>query len=207
MDQPPEQPDPGARQEKARLRREVRAAVGRLTPDERRAASARICERLNGSDRVHRAACVMLFDALPDEPDVSPVAAAALARGKTVCYPRIDWDRRLLTPVAVDDLGFVRTSARHGVHEPEGGREIHPSEVDLVIVPGVAFDPTGARLGRGGGFYDRFLEALVERVESRGAVGVGVCFECQRVERVPREPHDVRVEAVVTEKGVFPGAA
>lgn len=200
--------DDDARAAKSALRRSVREAIARMDAHARAHASARICEQINLSEPMRSAGCVMVFDALADEPDVSEVASAALARGKTVCYPRIDWDKRTLTPVAVPDLGFVRTTERHGVREPVGGREVRAWEVDLVIVPGVAFDGRGGRLGRGGGFYDRFLEMLAERARAHGdAAGhggaVGVCFECQRVERVPREGHDASVSLVVTETGVF----
>lgn len=207
-DAPHPAPDDDARAEKSALRRRVRGAIESMDAHDRAHASVRICEQINLSEPMRIASCVMVFDALADEPDVTDVAASALARGKMVCYPRIDWDKRTLTPVAVPDLGFTRTTERHGVREPVGGKEVRPWEVDLVIVPGVAFDGRGVRLGRGGGFYDRFLDMLAERARSHGGAGgaMGVCFECQRVERVPREGHDAAVAVVVTEKGVFPAS-
>lgn len=193
---------------KDELRREARGAVARMTGEAKAQASDLICAHLNASAWVREASCIMLFDALGDEPDGTGVATVALRSGKTVCYPRIDWDQRALTPVAVDTHEFPRASFRHGVREPTDGREVAPEELDLVIVPGVAFDARGARLGRGGGYYDRFLGELLEKVEirvGRRAHAVGVCFDCQRVERVVMEAHDVCVDAVVTEKGVFHG--
>jgi 5-formyltetrahydrofolate cyclo-ligase len=76
------------------------------------------------------------------------------------------------------------------------GPAVDPRTVDLAVVPGVAFDADGGRLGRGGGFYDRLLAAL-----SPATAVIGVCFERQVVERVPRESHDHRVQAVIAEGG------
>jgi len=193
---------------KDELRREVRGAIGLMTGEAKGAASDQICGLLMASGWVREAGCLMVFEALGDEPDLTALASAALAGGKTVCYPRIDWERRVLSPIAVETHAYPRAAFRHGVKEPTEGREVAPEELDLVIVPGVAFDARGARLGRGGGYYDRFLGELLEKVEirvGRRAHAVGVCFDCQRVERVVMEAHDVCVDAVVTEKGVFHG--
>lgn len=174
-----------------------------MTGEAKAQASDQIAAVLNEHPWVRGARCLMVFDALGDEPDLASVASASIAGGKTVCYPRIDWDQRVLRPVAVDSHEFPRMAHRHGVREPTEGREVGADELDLVIVPGVAFDARGARLGRGGGFYDRFLSTLVTRVERKGAHAIGVCFDCQRVARVVMEEHDARMDAVVSEKGVF----
>lgn len=78
-------------------------------------------------------------------------------------------------------------------HEPVGD-EIAP-DPDLILVPGLAFDRAGHRMGRGGGVYDRWLEARPSTKK------IGLCFQCQIVEQVPREPHDMRMDAVLTEEG------
>lgn len=81
-------------------------------------------------------------------------------------------------------------------HEPVG--DAAAPAPDLILVPGLAFDSTGHRMGRGGGFYDRWL------VGQLGVKKIGVCFSCQIVERVPREEHDIRLDALVTEEGFLP---
>ena len=83
-----------------------------------------------------------------------------------------------------------------GTREPAGGAVVPVGDAEVVLTPGLAFDRMGARLGRGGGFYDRLLTdaALTAR-------RVAVCFACQVVERVPVEPHDVEIDAIVTEDG------
>jgi 5-formyltetrahydrofolate cyclo-ligase len=84
---------------------------------------------------------------------------------------------------------------REPVFAPE--RIVPPEEIDLILVPGLAFTRDGQRLGRGGGFYDRYLASLPPR-----AMKLGICFQCQMLESLPSEEHDQRVHAIVTEDGI-----
>ncbi len=90
--------------------------------------------------------------------------------------------------IAVDD---------HGLRTPRAGRPIVPSLIDLVIVPGLAFDPAGNRLGRGGGFYDRFLRRL-----RRSAITAGLAFDAQIIDTVPADDRDFAVDLIVTNRRV-----
>jgi 5-formyltetrahydrofolate cyclo-ligase len=99
--------------------------------------------------------------------------------------------------VALRDLDSL-VSGRYGVREPEAGSTVVPiHEIGAVLVPGLGFDVDGYRLGRGGGFYDRFLARL-----GAGVRRIGVVFESRVVDRVPRDPWDERVHEIVTEEGV-----
>lgn len=185
---------------KARLRASVRAALAAL--DRRAIAdqSAAICRALGAWAAWGSAGTVMLFDPLPDEPNVAPLLALALAQGKSAVLPRIDWRSGEMTPARIvdpaGDLVTVRGELRHpGVHCPA----VEPGEVDLVIVPGVAFDRSGGRLGRGKGFYDRFIARLNPR-----CVTVGVCLAEQIVDAVPTGADDRPVGWLATPSGVFP---
>lgn len=106
---------------------------------------------------------VMIFDAVPGEPDLSALGDWCRARGLEVVVPEENPDA---------------------------------ATVDLVLVPGLAFTPTGERLGQGGGWYDRFLAQVNAR-----CVTIGVCFAVQICEELPVEPHDVSMAYVVTEPG------
>lgn len=111
--------------------------------------------------------------------------------------PRVDWDQGTMSCRVVDDLGEGLDVRRHGVREPGADApEIGPGGLDVVLVPGVAFDEAGGRLGQGGGFYDRFLP------RAAGAVLVGVCWSGCVVERVPAGPQDVGVHMLLTEHGL-----
>jgi 5-formyltetrahydrofolate cyclo-ligase len=140
---------------------------------------------------------VLVF--LPDhrEPDIEPVIAGWLDEGRLVAAPRVDWDAGTFRPVRLRSLEDVEVR-RHGVREPAGGETVALGALGISLVPGVAFDGFGGRLGRGGGFYDRFLAGL-----PAGVRRLGVCFAAQVVERIPLERHDERVDAVVTEEGLI----
>lgn len=187
----------GALLEKRALRDATRRAIVALPPTARRLASDRVCQRIMALPAFGSARCVMLFSPLADEVDLSGVLARCRESGRVVCAPRADWEHRTMEPAEVGGIGWeALTPERHGIHEP--GPEapgVNLGEIDLIIVPGVAFDREGHRLGRGGGFYDRFLA----RAELRRAFLLGVGFAVQLVARVPRQDHDRPVDAVVTD--------
>ena len=125
-----------------------------MTDDERHRASLAACERLTKLDAFQPAAVVMLYMPLAGEVDLTPVAIRCFQSGRTVCVPKVDWKRRDMSAVEVtafDD--HVMDTDEHGLRAPRDSRPILPSVIDLVVVPGLAFDTHGHRLGRGGGEY------------------------------------------------------
>jgi 5-formyltetrahydrofolate cyclo-ligase len=138
---------------------------------------------------------LVVYAALPDELPLTEAAQNALAAGKRLLWPRVGAGAHM-TFASVDRIESL-VPGRYGVREPPPFVPVEELGPDvLVLAPGVAFDPSGGRLGRGGGFWDRVL------AEARGAVVFGVGYELQWVERVPREPHDRLVDAVLTEAGL-----
>lgn len=177
------------------LRLRIGAERRELAPAVREAASARIADHVLAMAEFAGAARVAAYVALPDEVSLGRVIAAVLASGRPLLLPRVDERRLVFSPVA--DLAALRLGS-YGVREPlRGAAETTWDARDLVLVPGVAFDRDGGRLGRGAGFYDRSLPS-----GSAAPRIVGVCFDRQVIEAVPVEPHDRRVDAVVTESGV-----
>lgn len=142
-----------------------------------------------------RAQRVMFYASTGEEVDTRELMDEAWQRGKTVLLPSVDGARNELVPVVVRDRrGLVK--GKLGIYEPVIDPEnlLPPSELELVFVPGIAFDKWGNRLGRGGGFYDRFLAKLSPR-----AVKVGLAFDFQLVENVPLIPgHDVPLDLVIS---------
>jgi 5-formyltetrahydrofolate cyclo-ligase len=178
---------------KAALRRTARAARRDLTAEERRAAAERAAIRLLALPEVWRSPTILLYAAGPEELDAFAVLDRLIERERSVLLPRVrDDDLELARLTGVPDL----VSGFRGIREPAGPR-IDPSVVDVAVVPGVAFDLDGGRLGHGGGHYDRLLAEL-----EPDAVRIGLCFSCQVVPRVPREPHDQVVDIVVTDRAV-----
>jgi 5-formyltetrahydrofolate cyclo-ligase len=134
---------------------------------------------------------------LATEVDLRPLLAEALQRGVRVSVPEILPDGSF-RPCLLKSLdpGDLETDPL-GIQVPRRREPVEASELDMVLVPGVAFDDAGHRLGRGGGFYDRFLPGL-----RREAFTVGVCFALQRVPAVPVQSHDARVEWLASLTGV-----
>lgn len=125
------------------------------------------------------------FAPIPTEPDW---LGQPQPSDKLLAFPRIDGEEIDFYTAS----GFV--SGKFGIREPVGVELAPPP--DLVLVPGLAFSSGGARLGRGGGFYDRWL------ARHPGVITLGLCFACQLVENLPGEAHDLHVDAVLTEQGL-----
>lgn len=139
-----------------------------------------------------------LFDGLPSEPDLGGLSQEALSPGcgeRRFCYPRVCGAEIQFFHVRTPE-DFAAATWNPELREPSHAedRVVRLTEIDVILVPGLAFTRDGQRLGRGGGFYDRLLSQLPAR-----ALKLGVCFDLQIVERLPSEPHDQRVNAVVTE--------
>lgn len=179
---------------KTRLRATARNARRGLDDAERRTASAAAVSRLMNLTELRRPATVLLYAALDEEADPSGALPRLLDRRARVLFPRVRGED--LELVAATDLTTLTLGFR-GVREPVGPA-IDPGVVDVAVIPGVAFDPMGGRLGQGGGHYDRLLPFL--DVE---CLRVGFCFSCQVVPRVPTEPHDEPVDVVVTERATY----
>jgi 5-formyltetrahydrofolate cyclo-ligase len=166
-----------------------------LGPDEVRAAGRRVAERIAGEPEFRECARLVLYASLPDELPTWPLYEIARASAKTLLWPRTAERGRLeFAPCSLwEDL----MPERYGVRVPPPQQEaVALAPDDLLLVPGVAFDLRGGRLGRGEGYFDRALGAF----GSDGPLSWGVGFEFQLVEEVPREPHDRAVGVVVTER-------
>lgn len=179
-------------QAKARMREQIRAELRAITAAERAASSLQACDLLEKQPVWQKAAAILLFAPLPDEPDLWQLLEASLAAGRTIALPQYNRALGAYVPAlirhAADDLAI----GRFGVREPAAHCPTIPlNRLDFMLVPGVAFDVEGRRLGRGKGYYDRFLAAFA-------GVACGVAFDRQLVPRVPSEAHDARVNCILT---------
>ena len=185
-------------QQKADLRRQVQAKLAAMNDEQRHDGSVAACSRLTALEVFQHASVVMLYMPLTSEVDLTGVAIRCFQTGKTVCVPRVDWKRRDMEPVEVTSFDdHVMEVDEHGIRMPRGGAPIPPTLLDLVVVPGLAFSADGHRLGRGGGYYDRFLGRL-----RRAATTIGLAFDVQITDEVPVEDRDVSMDIVVTDRRV-----
>lgn len=179
------------------IRRMALARRARLDPADRSARGAAIVDRLLDLPEVAEADPILAFASVRSEVPTDRLIGAVLASGRTLLLPYVadDGSLRAAPVTSLDDLrpGFA------GIPEPRARLRLVPADPAVIVVPGVAFDERGGRLGYGGGFYDRFLASAppVPRI--------GVCFEAQVFPEIPIEPHDERVDIVVTEERVLRG--
>ncbi|MFG2542772.1 5-formyltetrahydrofolate cyclo-ligase [Streptomyces sp. NPDC048594] len=195
---------PADEPDKRTLRREILAVRNRLTADDVRESGDALAARALGMPEVAGAHAVAAYVSVGAEPGTLALLDALRARGVRVLLPALlpdndlDWGEYTGT----DSLARVRHGGRMDLFEPAGAR-LGPesvTEADVVLLPGVAVDGRGLRLGRGGGSYDRVL-ARLERSGARPALLV-LLYDREVVAHVPGEPHDRPVDAVVTPSGV-----
>jgi len=165
-----------------------------VDPTDLRRRSVRAAQILFAQPEYRRAEIVMLFLSTPTEVDTSPIALQCWADMKRVVAPKVSWEQRRMMPLEIHSLTSDLRTGQLGIREPVRGVPIPVGDLDLVIVPGLGFDAGGSRLGRGRGFYDRFLSHPDLR-----AVSCGLALEEQFVERIPHDPHDVPVDMLVTD--------
>ncbi len=179
---------------KAAIRAEALAARRALDADARRALSLSIAERVTRLDAFRRASVVHCYiDARDGEVATRDLVARMLRSGRRVVCPRAERRPRRLEHYAIRLLDDLEETAL-GLWEPDPARArtVDPAEAELVLVPGIAFDPLGWRIGYGAGYYDRFL--ATSRAET-----VGLAYSLQLRAAIPHEPHDVPLDRIVTE--------
>jgi len=184
---------------KKSLRQSVLAKLAALGETERLDRSRRVVARLLECAEFQRAATLMAFYSFGTELNTHELLAECLRLGKTLALPRTRQREVSLSVHRVTDLEAGLERNRLGFCEPKLHLPVVPlPQIDLLIVPGLAFDPSGNRLGRGRGYYDRFLA-------SRGlrAVRCALLFDCQCIEAVPVAAHDRPVDLMVTETRVI----
>lgn len=175
---------------KTDLRKQIKLQVGALSLQEKEMLSAQALAKLELQPCFQEARTVMLFHSLPDEVNTHAFIQR-WAGQKNILLPVVQ-GRELVVRRYLPETA-MRQGAFH-IEEPAGEDFTDYADIDLIIVPGMAFDRQGHRLGRGGGFYDRFLSHPALQHTCK----VGICFPCQIVDSIPTEPHDLPVSQVIS---------
>jgi len=174
------------------LRLRISAELSAKSIADRALASSRACALLEEQPEWRSAKSVLFYAPLAAEVDVWPLVADSLAEGKTVLLPRFDPRENAYIACSITHTVKDIREGRFGVREPvESCPRFAGNHLGLILVPGMAFDLDGRRLGRGKGYYDKLLATL------RGTT-CGVGFDEQIVERVPTAPHDIRLSCILT---------
>lgn len=180
-------PDASSIDTKADLRKHMRQVRRDLDAAHVTALSQALAQRLLELPELQQAHVVMSYGATPEEIDPSECEARLRSRGARVAHPRVEADGLAVVEVTATSAfstGFA------GIQEPLGPA-MDPQHVDVVLVPGLAFDRSGRRLGQGKAYYDRLLPAM-------RAVRIGVAFDEQVIEQVPTDAHDQTMDLLVT---------
>ncbi|MCY0869615.1 MAG: 5-formyltetrahydrofolate cyclo-ligase [Firmicutes bacterium] len=175
----------------------ARGAVLGMTPDARRRGDAAIANHLAATVLYQLADTILLYVNIEGEVSTDAIIGHASRLGKRIVVPGFLEAGSTFVPCELRSLQET-VRGRFGVREPAVKRPCEPGAIDLAVIPGQAFALTGARLGRGGGHFDRFLRLLSPQTPI-----VGLAYECQICDNLPVESHDVLVGAVVTERGIL----
>jgi 5-formyltetrahydrofolate cyclo-ligase len=188
---------------KNQLRANMKLFLQGLSTQDRHVRSLAACQQLVSTREFKHAQTLMIFMSMPSEVETSTLAVKAWQEGKSIAVPRIDWDSKRMEPVEIRSLDVgMQTSGPAGtgiaIREPVDGTAVPLGVIDMVVIPGMAFDRNGFRVGRGRGFYDRFLSQ-----QDFQGVRCALCFHEQlQEEPIPCEPHDVPMDLIVTDREV-----
>lgn len=182
---------------KSELRKHLKEVIAAIPDGARHARSIAATSLLSASAEFQAANTVMLFMSMPDEIDTAPLALKCWQAGKTVVVPKVSWTQRRMLPVEIHSLTCGIATTGNGIREPVEGKPVPLEEIDMVVVPGLGFSPEGYRIGRGMGFYDRFLA----HPEFHG-ITCGFAFSEQLVPTLPIAPHDVALGMLATDAAI-----
>jgi 5-formyltetrahydrofolate cyclo-ligase len=165
-----------------------------MRPEQRAAKSREVEERLFSLREFKEASTVMFFASFRSEVETGPMIRRALAFGKRIILPKVQGAELALFEIR--DLDKDVSPGAWGIPEPHGTRPVRLDEIDLILVPGAAFDCRGNRLGYGAGFYDKLLATFRKMT-------VALAFEAQVVPQVPADLHDILIRKIITERRVI----
>lgn len=186
--------------DKKEVRKSILKERAKLKPETHDAYSQKIMELVASTTYYKNSNTIMCFVNFGSELDTKIILQRALLDGKKVAVPIAIHETKELTPSIITSLDELEPGYFNILTPKEEFiRPIEPSEIDLVLVPGVAFDHHGYRVGYGGGFYDRFLPKLRNDTKK-----IAIGFSLQILDKVPREEFDKPVDMIISEKGLLP---
>ncbi|MCF6095243.1 5-formyltetrahydrofolate cyclo-ligase [Microaerobacter geothermalis] len=185
---------------KEELRKKILFMRNQMTEKERREASQQIINNLKNTGALDQYDTWMLFVSFGTEVNMIPLIEEGWDQGKKIILPKTENKNKEIVPYVVEKWNQLKRGS-FGILEPipeQCERVKKLEEIPLIIVPGVAFDLDGGRIGYGAGYYDRFFHKL-----THNPLKVAVSFQCQVVEKVPTDIYDVKVDWLVTEKKIW----
>ncbi len=177
---------------KKQLRQQLRAGIQTLSAFQREEASAQACALLQAQPIWKNVRTILFYAPLPSELNIWALVPEALASGKIVLLPKFDPAPNSYSIWRIKNIDTDLLPGRFGINEPsQNCSPFALNQLDLSLIPGIGFDLRGGRLGRGGGFYDRLLAQV-------SGIKCGVAFDEQIAAEIPVEPHDIRLDCILT---------
>jgi 5-formyltetrahydrofolate cyclo-ligase len=183
---------------KDKQRRDLRQILTSMPKQDRQDASQAICTHLSSLPSISTADTIFAYLPLAEEVDLTPLLTTWIEESRTVCVPIVTWESKAMHAVGLPTLDRESLIERkYGLREPRDPQSIPAETIDVMLVPGLGFDRDGGRLGRGGGYYDRYLEI------NRSPIVIGVAFDCQMLDSIVKQEHDQLMTVVVTPSGII----
>ena len=184
------------------LRKEILNIRNNMNSDNKKEKDTIIKEKFLNSDYYKKAKNIFIYISYGSEIDTKEIINYALGDGKTIFVPRTEFETKLMDAVKITSLNNM-TEDRYGILEPSKEEPyIQPDQLDLIVVPGVAFDKEGGRTGYGAGYYDRYFKKISK--ERAGKIKkVALAYDFQVIDNVPIDEQDVRIDCVITEKKII----
>lgn len=185
--------------DKKELRKHMLQKRNRLEENYRKQASAAITEAFLCSSAYQNSKTIFIYISYSSEVDTKEIITRAISDGKTVLVPLTDQVEKRMDAIQITDFNTQLCQSCCGILEPSfaSTKPFPPEEIDLIIVPAVAFDRKGYRVGYGGGYYDRYLS------QARSAATIGLAYEESVIDEIPLEKHDQKVNCILTESGEY----
>ncbi len=181
---------------KQTLRKEISKRLSKISDSDLREKSNAICKKITETREFRNSLVVMLYLPMPREVDIEPLIEICWQNSKRVLLPRILWQQKKMIAVEVDSSGIELEPNRiKNLRQPASQDAVDEKEINLIITPGLGFDMQGNRLGRGGGYYDKFFSN-----KNLKAIKLAVAFSEQIVDKIPTQEHDSKIDCIVTDK-------
>lgn len=177
--------------DKSTLRKKIKSLKKQYTPEELQEKSTTICKQIEQHPLFRKAQTILLYHALADEVNTCDILHKYY-KEKQLILPVIH-EESLELKLYTGDENLIQEE-KFGIYEPKG-EIIQPETIELAFIPGMAFDSTGHRLGRGKGYYDR----LLGKVQSKRIYKIGVCFDFQMLSEIPCEQHDIIMDEIISD--------
>jgi 5-formyltetrahydrofolate cyclo-ligase len=185
-------------QEKKEIREHILTKRELIDTDIKNQWDESIFNNVINSELYKKANTIFAFVSFKSEVDTHKIIKYAIKDKKTICVPRIQSKQKGMEIFKINDFQQLK-KGYFGILEPlESCPEIDKKEIDLILIPGVAFDRQGGRVGYGAAFYDRFLSNLNKKVDK-----IALAYDFQVLDNIPMDEHDVRIDGVITEKEII----